>query len=464
MKKIILFGIKCILVMVPVIWIILYAMNNLMAFTDQEAPYYIWNKEVCSATQEKDYNVVILGDSTANAAYMPELLSDVSINLALGGTTPMENYYVMQDYLENNNAPDIVYISFLDDRLQSTDCYWKRTLYSHRFSLTKNWEMLKRAKEYEELSIVTETSNLDFLAYEMFLPSKYITSLSNASFNQRYDGNITAYNLNSIHGGRYIARGNAEGEAANINIDSFYVAPLFDYYYKELIQLCVANGIKVHIIKLPLPDTITFSESYINQFNEYYADIQGLYPGVTVEWWDKYDKACFVDGWHLNTHGALKFSSELKKRYIEEFGSEWTSDQINGLNDSIKGENLLAEMFKWAACCSQYSLVIYDGIGQFEDIYRSQLAQDNLSMQKYNFSEEVSNVYVASASKPALSFTRMALADDYIEVWANGETKYDWNPYALHGIDIVVVDNFNKQVVCEKRFLPNQGSYFTLQG
>lgn len=463
MKKILLLGIKCILVMVPVIWIILYAMGNLMAFADEEAPYYIWNKDICSTTQEKDYNVVILGDSVANAAFMPEVLSDASINLALGGTTPMENYYIMQDYLESHNVPDIVYISFMDFHMQTSDCYWKRTLYSHRFSINKNWEMLKKAKEYGELSIATETCNLDFWAYEMFLPSKYITSLSNASFNQRYDGNITTYNLNSIHGGRYIARGNTEWEAANINYDSFYVAPLFDYYYKELIQLCVANGIKVHIIKLPLPDTSTFSETYLNQFNEYYAGIQSLFPSVIVEWWDMYDKIYFADASHMNTHGALKFSSEIKKRYIEEFGGDWTSDQINGLNDSIKDENLLSEMFKWAACCNQYSMIIYDSTGQFEDIYADQLAQDNLSILKCDFSKNEPNIYMVSASDPALLSTKLLLADGYIEICVNEETKYDWNPYDLYGIDIVVVDDYNGQVVCEKRFFFNKGCYFIFQ-
>ena len=81
-------------------------------FTDQEVPYYLWNREITNTKQDKKYDVLILGDSVANAAYIPEVLSDHVINLALGGTTPVENYYTMQDWLKYNPAPKVCYISF----------------------------------------------------------------------------------------------------------------------------------------------------------------------------------------------------------------------------------------------------------------------------------------------------------------------------------------------------------------
>lgn len=449
--------------MVPFIWIALYAKKNLMAFSDEEAPYYIWNRDFCSTTQEKEYDVVILGDSVSNAAYMPEILSDSTVNLALGGTTPMENYYTMKEYLENNTAPQTVYISFMDSHLQRAECYWKRSMYSHRYSARDSWEMLQSAKKYYEENIYTESSYLDWIAYELYLPSKYITSLTNASFNTRLEGNINAYESDGLRKGRYIAVGNNEGSVVK-TYDSFYVASLFDNYYNRLIALCLENDITVRIIKLPLLNSDTFTEGYIEQFNVYYEDLKEKYPGITVDWWNVgYDSNCFCDSHHMNTHGAFKFSVELKEKYSQDFTEGYSEDQITAINSDIAGENYLSELFKWVDVCPNYSLVIYDGLGDFEYRYESDFKQSNLTITENKFWDESSGVYVIENCNRINEFDQIFAGEGLISIEPGDGTSYNWEPYNFKGISTIVVDNTYGTIVCDKKFQYIENSYFAIQ-
>lgn len=360
MKEKIIFILKCFLVMVPFIWIAVYSKNNLMAFADEEAPYYVWNKNFCNTTQEKEYKTVIIGDSVANAAYMPEVLSDATVNLALGGITPMESYFVMKEFLDNNKAPEDVFISFMDFHLVESDCFWTRTLFSHRFKVSENWEMIRKAKKYGEPTIATNTCYVDFIGYEFYLPSKYITSLSKASFNQRLEKNSSSYDTVNIHRGRYIGRGTGEGGKDTVEYNDYVFSPLFEHYYRKLIELCLENNINVHIVKLPLPETASFTENYVSQFNTYYEQLKSDYPSIIVDWMDEgYDTTYFRDKQHMNIHGALKFSLALKQLYPEAFDEDFTYDQLFAINDSIKAEESVDGILEWEKL-SPYDIEVHD--------------------------------------------------------------------------------------------------------
>lgn len=349
MSKIFKLIVKGICVMLPMIIICIYIWRNPLGFMDHDAIFYIWSREKTNTLQDKQYETIILGDSTANAAYVPEILSDTTINLALSGSTPVENYYVLKEWLDNNQVPSACYISFYDMHFQREDCFWEWIMYSHRFSAKQNLEIIKSTVDYGEPSIITKNYITDFISYELCLPNKYITSLMNASFNQRYEDNVAAMKSNDLHGGRYTTRGTLEYNSVDtIEYSEFYVNPLFDDYYRKLISLCIENDIQVHIIKLPLPDNIVFTDRYTADFNKYYENLKESFPELTIDWIPLYDKSNFMDENHLNSHGALQFSCELKKLYPDDFaGDDLSLEQVAGINDSIIDENKVEQIMKW---------------------------------------------------------------------------------------------------------------------
>ena len=452
MKKILGLAMKGICVMLPMILIWAYTWMNPLGFMTDGTPFDLWNKEKTNTKQEKYYEAVFLGDSTANAAYVPEVLSDASINLSLGSITPMEAYYILQDWIEHNEAPKTCYISFLDYHMKDTGTFWIRTMYTHRFRMDQNLEMLKEILKYGEgTSIETDHYVTDFIAYELRLPNKYITSLMNAGFNQRYEENVKARALSALHGGRYIARGTQEYETSKvIKFKNFEVHPLFDRYYRRLIELCMEHDIQVRLVKLPLPENEKFTENYKEEFGKYYDRLKEDYPDITVDWIPTYKQEYFADRNHVNSHGALQFSREMKARYPEDFTAELTPSQIEALNDSIADENQPEQIIQWASG-KDYTLLFQDTSGKFASVYGKLLKSNSYTAKEIRL--ETTNVYCAAASDSGGEREILVQEEkDKILIKQNDQDIRTWEKGSDGLLKVMVIDNYNNKIVCEKSF------------
>lgn len=461
MKKILGLAMKGICVMLPMILIWAYTWMNPLGFMTDGTPFDLWNKEKTNTKQEKYYEAVFLGDSTANAAYVPEVLSDASINLSLGSITPMEAYYILQDWIEHNEAPKTCYISFLDYHMKDTGTFWIRTMYTHRFRMDQNLEMLKEILKYGEgTSIETDHYVTDFIAYELRLPNKYITSLMNAGFNQRYEENIKARALSALHGGRYIARGTQEYETSKtIKFKNFEVHPLFDRYYRRLIELCMEHDIQVRLVKLPLPENEKFTENYKEEFGKYYDRLKEDYPDITVDWIPTYKQEYFADRNHVNSHGALRFSREMKARYPEDFTAELTPSQIEALNDSIADENQPEQIIQWASG-KDYTLLFQDTSGKFASVYGKLLKSNSYTAKEIRL--ETTNVYCAAASDSGGEREILVQEEkDKILIKQNDQDIRTWEKGSDGLLKVMVIDNYNNKIVCEKSF-EYRGETFSL--
>ncbi len=461
MKKILGLAMKGICVMLPMILIWAYTWMNPLGFMTDGTPFDLWNKEKTNTKQEKYYEAVFLGDSTANAAYVPEVLSDASINLSLGSITPMEAYYILQDWIEHNEAPKTCYISFLDYHMKDTGTFWIRTMYTHRFRMDQNLEMLKEILKYGEgTSIETDHYVTDFIAYELRLPNKYITSLMNAGFNQRYEENIKARALSALHGGRYIARGTQEYETSKtIKFKNFEVHPLFDRYYRRLIELCMEHDIQVRLVKLPLPENEKFTENYKEEFGKYYDRLKEDYPDITVDWIPTYKQEYFADRNHVNSHGALQFSREMKARYPEDFTAELTPSQIEALNDSIADENQPEQIIQWASG-KDYTLLFQDTSGKFASVYGKLLKSNSYTAKEIRL--ETTNVYCAAASDSGGEREILVQEEkDKILIKQNDQDIRTWEKGSDGLLKVMVIDNYNNKIVCEKSF-EYRGETFSL--
>lgn len=436
MKNIVKLMLKCICVMLPLIAVYAYTWINPIGYMDGESPHYLWNKEKANSPEDRYYDTIILGDSMANAAYMPEVLSDSTINLSLGGMTPVENYYVLQDWLATHSAPKVCYISFQDAHLIVEDCFWTRAMYSHRFRPEQNLEILRTAEIFREPTIITDNYQTDFISYELFLPNKYIASIMNSGFNGRYEENMETMRKDELHRGRYIAREAAGFEGGKKGVlEEFYLNPLFEDYYRRLIGLCVENNIQVRIVKLPHSDNISFAEEYKAQVYEFYEKLKLDFPGLTMDWIFTYDRECFIDANHLNSYGALRLSGEIKELYPEDFGDEpLTMEQAEAIDDSLlyvkKGDQLV----KWIEG-RDYTLFLHDG----------------------------SQIYSISGLNNRNGEREVCQLENGLTVQAEPFAAWEWEEPAVGDLSIVVVDNYNKKMVCQKDFWYEKESYVLVE-
>lgn len=437
MRKVIKLFVKSICVILPMIGIYVYIWTNQLYFMDEEAPHYLWNREKVNAAEDQYYDTIILGDSVANAAYMPEILSDSAINLAMGGMTPIENYYILEDWLKTHTAPKVCYISFQDAHLVMTDCFWTRTMYFHRFRPEQNLEMLRTAQIFSEPTVITDNWKSDFISYELYLPNKYIASFMNSGFNQRYEKNAEIQQKDELHRGRYVGRETEGFEGGKKGtMKEFYMNPLFEDYYRRLIGLCTEHNIQVRILRTPHPEYVGFTEEYTAQFYEYYERLKEDYPGITVDWIATYKKDCFIDTNHLNTYGAFRFSSEVKELYPDDFGDESLSPgQVAAINDSLTNDVFRGEqLVEWIAG-RDYTLIFNDG----------------------------SQIYSVSGLNGRRGETEVCELENGLKVWLETNDAWQWEEPVTGDLDVVVIDNYNQQVVCQKSFWQEKESWLLVE-
>ena len=345
---------KCILVLAPVWICAIYSFAELPRFISPDSVGIYWNTKITKNKQERKYNVVILGDSTANSSYIPELLSDSTINLALAGTSVVENYYTLENYLENNEAPKDVFISIADYHLAQDNFTWPECNMLHKLSLRQNLEIYLNIKKYcvEPIDEVIRMDSYwpDALLYKTYMPSKYIYSLIQGFDSNRGTENEKSLDAISKRLGRYANISNDIFESdGEVGFQEYKVNAFQDEYYRKLIRLCADNNIKLHILKLPAPQNVYYFDSYVEEINDYYSNLISGYSNVDFLWPTQlYETFYFADGTHLNNHGAKMFSKVVNDLYPKAFGDDdYPIYRIEAIDEDIKSEAYYDHLEDW---------------------------------------------------------------------------------------------------------------------
>ena len=466
MKKMLKLIFKCFWVMLPLIALCFYMSEQYLYFLDDEASAYTLSKEMTNTTQEKYYGVIILGDSGANSAYVPEVLSDDTINLSLGGMTPVENYYVLKEWLEHHEAPRACYISFKDDHMHEAECFWVRAMYAHRLCINEELEILKAAAKYQEESIATEHYLLDYISYKLWFPDKYITSFLNASFNQRYDGNVATQQYIRFHRGRYIGMDTRVYDVEEENLYSeFWVDPMFDEYYKKMIELCMEYGVAVHLVKVPYPDNTFFSDEYLANVNSYYDKLQNDYPDITVDIFSEYGRDCFLDKDHMNIRGGRRFSAEIKEMYSDDFDTSYVSlEQVDGINEYLLKENRLEEILLWTYG-KDYTVIFCDGGNVYGEYYENEIAEKigMNALQPYQTGvgsgqDMVAIYYLSDTGREEQTFSVLQNDGGLAVMLENGEGEWI-GEVSNQSLKMIVIDNYHNCIVLQRTFQYGDGTF-----
>ena len=328
-----------VIVSLPVLFLCLYLRNNPMNYSDGEAPYYFWNKDITQKPADRYYSTLIFGDSAANAAYLPEAMSEGTLNLSLGGTTILENYYVLQDWLAHQEAPKTIYISFMDYHLVYDNMFYERTVYAHRLSYEQEQELLKAAQEYQDENIAVDDADLKLCEYNYYLPKYYLPALLNGGFSERREENEKHYAKINLHRGAYIGLSNEMYTDTDQNTYSeYYVNPLYEQYYRAFLDLCRENGIQVRIISLPKTGNSVLTNAFHEQRDGFYRDlVSGYENAMYFDEVDVCDGRYFLDWEHFNVYGGWMWSNFIRNRFPEDFDAEPVSPEtLAGIGDYLK--------------------------------------------------------------------------------------------------------------------------------
>lgn len=293
-----------------------------MVFMNAEYP--MWKSKEALIRYVEPGGTVLLGDSRAMAAFVPADISNDFVNLALGGGTPIESYYLLQALLKAGRRPGTVVLSFAPYHYELADTFWERAAKFDPGWFTKAdiADVLTQAAQLDDTrtlgTFLDSPPNRYPLALRLDLPSAYKGDLIPPPRPDRYWLNLRVFDRMLQTRGHYLfgTGERSSGLPDEVTGTRFSPSPLMRHYLDRIFAICAERGITVKLVTTPLPRTIAAplaAVDYPAEFNRY---IDGLPDSI-----DKRaarltfaDDTLFGDSSHLNMHGAHRFSAAMADR------------------------------------------------------------------------------------------------------------------------------------------------------
>ncbi|MBL7920634.1 MAG: hypothetical protein JNJ40_09995 [Bacteroidia bacterium] len=286
-----------------------------MGLLKQKSGFY--NKYKTCFFEKNDYNVLFLGSSRVEMHYNTHLFDSLtgknSFNLSLAGATPQVAFAALKAYLQNSKAP--TYLIYEID---------------YHFLKYKSTEVKEFNNYFSFLS--NKTLLCEFTKIDERMPHFYY----NAYYSWPYTGlkNIST----SLHGWLNIPNKTDslyyKGYLKEVLRPQLNYVPIIRYhtffnlndrnYLDSIILLCKKNSTNISLISSPIfaggEVDLVNKKQIITQLKNIalihqitYSDLSSL-PFCS-------DRSCFVDHYHLNYKGALKYSLILSRFFNNKIAS-----------------------------------------------------------------------------------------------------------------------------------------------
>lgn len=289
---------------------------------------------------DRDYKVLILGDSMSNAAFLPELLSEDTLNLSITGGSCIESYFILKNYIKTHGAPDHVIFASRHDAF-CDDSYIESHFYYHQFSLSEAIDIhrtLLQSKDDPEM-YKSAYHPLEWYKDLFYVPSAYIPALFNAKIYQRRESNLGMLGILQTHRGNWLALRTESligtYETEKTHLEEFKVLDFNDHYFDLFCKLCADNNIDLLLMRAPYSSNFSYSEQFMQDYRDYFDSYVNKYDGIRAELsFDVMDDLYFYDNGHLNLRGAYLFSTSMREKHPEIFDSSLPVSQ--GTIDSLE--------------------------------------------------------------------------------------------------------------------------------
>jgi hypothetical protein len=265
-----------------------------------------------------------MGDSRAAAGFMPSRIPD-SANLAMGLVTPVELYFQTRHILDCPRPPKRVVLSISIQQLERANQFWGRNALFGLMTFDDLEAIRRQSRAMNDTTLFAKATigDIDAILNSWLIthrfPSFYFASLVNGAVVGRLSANHRQRELIVRSGGHFLY-GTAPG-SDDVSIDGvfpeFRVAPILDYYFKQMISLFASRGVEITFLAVPVNDATyrTISEKLEREFAGYMSSLQQQQPNFHVvgEPLRHWDNKWFGDANHLNAAGAERFSAEVAK-------------------------------------------------------------------------------------------------------------------------------------------------------
>ncbi|MEN1786264.1 MAG: hypothetical protein AAGF77_14170 [Bacteroidota bacterium] len=315
------------------IWfVVVYAICLLLPFHYFNAEYPMWKSKMEMLSQKGSHKNYIIGDSRAISGIDPKMLGSDYYNLALGGGTPMEGYYMLKRMLQNGLAIDTIIVSYAPIHLEQSEMFWDRQVKYGFYTPAEVKEIFNVINEDNEVfwhyegAETFKSSEKEkylrraYLTYAKF-PTELRTELSKSLLLRGYT-NYKVYGDIKQRKGSFDF-GKAQG-SHDLNVEAlrqnFRPKKVINKSLQLLFTLAKEHHIKVIFSSMPMNKSsfVALHQDYKEGVLEWEAALKNNHPEVEFLYdaLGYYEDRLFGDGSHLNALGRQQFTLDLKRRLL----------------------------------------------------------------------------------------------------------------------------------------------------
>lgn len=309
--------------LVGIVFFLILVIYALTWFWPEEC--YMTGGEYGEWMQQRDYaksshgkqEIILLGDSRMKIDVDPMALDSSAYSLALSGGNPIDMYYTLKWYLQNNEKPKGVILGFAPTHFMHMENYTGRSLYFHYYSDAEVAEINADVLTYDQVDFRSEA-----LKYKYRAPVIYLSGIVHSLKEKRQEENRKSYDSLSATKGAFVMNGSkADDDPARpeeMRTRSFVPLRSLDYYFCQTILLCKEAGIPVAVEQFPMGayGVAHLKESgYYEEYRNYMEAIRNTYDIPVVTDIPTYPNEFFADNSHLNKEGTKRFTQQLAVKY-----------------------------------------------------------------------------------------------------------------------------------------------------
>lgn len=221
-------------------------------FSYMNVEYPMWRhvKNIIHTKSNNQLDLISLGDSRLKAGLKPNLMNNKSLNLAIGGGTSYEAYYILKTYLKNNPAPKQLLLSFAPFHMQGMDVFWNRTVKFDFIDYFYFRDLVNTSKNFKDNSLKKVIFRHNYIFYKLNV-NNYILDFKRAKRQKKKNIKVMDY-VKKNNGNHFF--GTAEETLSNNGskrYSNFNYSKVLDFYLNETIKLAQNAGIHVMYYTMP---------------------------------------------------------------------------------------------------------------------------------------------------------------------------------------------------------------------
>lgn len=266
--------------------------------------------------------ILIVGDSRAQAALVPQAVGDEVRSLALMSGTPVDVYFLLRDYLDHHDAPEWIVFSFAPFHLQRIDerMFWNNSVKFGAHGFEDFLTIVDRTQRHNEpmlhgagrVRVISE-----WLLHRAMFPPYYMTELKEAGLTGRRDENLTVLSEIVAQRGHYLfGRAPASsGISEEAKLEGFEPSGVVDEYLRDGIALAQHSGSRVHLRAMPMNESSRrrVAPRFETEYRSYIESLGRSFPAmVAYGELEALPDSHFGDGGHVNSRGAKRASNDLR--------------------------------------------------------------------------------------------------------------------------------------------------------